>query len=512
MAIRISGLGSGLDIDSLVSQMMQAKRIPIDRMKQKMTYLEWQRDAYREMNTDMSAFMKEAQKLTLETNLLAKKASMSVSDTDKVQVTPSSSAFTGNFTLKVTQMAKSATITSSAGLGVSANPSQALAAADATLEVTGELGTQNVSITNGDNVKQIVSKINEKTSLTGVKAVYDQISDKLTLVSTQTGAASKIQVVDKSATNILSDKLKIAPAATPNDTGVFQGQDAIVDLNGTGDVAVRTNSFTMNNINFTLLADPAGTPYTINGTINTDVDKVVSTIKGVFDKYNEIIDKVNRKLSETKYRDYSPLTDDQKKDMKESDVTLWEEKAKSGLLRGDSILSSGLDKMRQFLSDSVSGIPAGQFDSLTDIGITTAVSTGTNSSAAYLEKGKIYIDEEKLRKALTDAPDQVATLFSKDGARDANGKLTTWTDAGIGTRLYEINKDIISELTQKTQIVPTRSYLNTQIDDYNRRISLAEYGLSDYEQRLYSQYAQMERALNSLNSQGSYLASFFQSK
>jgi flagellar hook-associated protein 2 len=167
--------------------------------------------------------------------------------------------------------------------------------------------------------------------------------------------------------------------------------------------------------------------------------------------------------------------------------------------------------MRQFLSDNVSGIAAGQYDSLADIGITTALSTGSSSSQAYLENGKIYIDEDKLRTALTNAPDQVATLFTKDGARDANGRLTTWTDAGIGTRLYEIvNYDIISGLTQKTQTVPTKSYLNTQIDDYSRRISEAESGLSDYEQELYSRYAQMEEALNKLNSQGSYLASLFQ--
>lgn len=513
MPIRISGLGSGLDIESIVTQMMQAKRIPIDRMKQKMTQLEWQRDAYRDMNTEMNNFLKEAQKLTLQSTFLAKKASLTSSDAERVQVTPTANAVSGNFTLQVKQVAKNATITSNAALGLSSDTSQAVATANTTLRITGELGVQDVSIANGDNINQIISKINEKTSTTGVKAIYDQLSDKLTLTSTQTGSVAKVKIEDLSATNILRDKLKIAVDPTPNDTGLVSGQDAIVNFNNTGDTTVRSNSFSLQNINFTLLKDPdtlGVADYTINASINSDVDKIVDTVKSVFDKYNELIVKVNSKLQEKKYRDFLPLTDAQKEEMKEKDIDLWEEKAKSGLLRGDSILRTGLDKMRRFLADGVSGIPVGQYDSLADIGITTSLSDGSNN-LAYLENGKIYVDEDKLRNALTNSPDQVATLFTKDGARGSNGRLSTWNDAGVGTRLYEIvNYDIISGLTQKTQIVPTKSYLNREIDDYSKRINQAESGLSRYEQELYSRYSKMEEALNKLNSQSSYLASFFQ--
>jgi len=513
MPIRISGLGSGLDVESIVKQMMQAKRIPIDRMKQKMTHLEWQRDAYRDMNAEMNSFLKEAQKLTLQSTFLAKKASLTAADAERVQATPAADAVSGNFTLQVKQVAKNATLTSNAALGLSSNPSQAVATANATLRITGELGSQDVSISNGDNINQIVSKINEKTSTTGVKAIYDRLSDKLTLTSTQTGSVAKVRIEDVTATNLLRDKLKVAVNPTPNDTGLVTGQDAVVNFNNTGDTTVRSNSFTLQNIQFTILKDPDSlgvADYTVNASVNSDVDKVVDTVKTVFDKYNELIDKVNSKLQEKKYRDFLPLTEAQKAEMKEKDVELWEEKARSGLLRGDSILRSGLDKMRHFLSDNVAGIPAGQYDSLADIGITTKLSDGSND-LAYLEHGKIYVDEEKLRNALTNSPDQVATLFTKDGARGANGRLTTWNDAGVGTRLYEIvNYDIIKGLTQKTQIVPTKSYLNREIDDYSKRINQAESGLSRYEQELYSRYAKMEEALNKLNSQSSYLASFFQ--
>ncbi|WP_274654180.1 flagellar filament capping protein FliD [Paenibacillus humicola] len=511
MTIRVSGLGtSGLDIDSLVSQMMQAKQVPIDQMIQKKTYLEWQRDAYRSMNTDVSSFMNEALKLTLQSTFQTKEASMSETDDDKVLVSPTASSFTGNFTLKVTQLAKSAQLTSSAPLGVSSNPGQALAAADATLQITGATGTTSVSVSSGDSVVQIVSKINAQSASTGVKAVYDQVSDKLSFVSSATGSAASIRIQETTAvpTGLLNNKLNVAPAGTPTDTGVIQGQDAIVNFNGTGDVTVSSNSFKMNDINFTLLEDPSGTPYTISASNNIDVDSVVSTIKGVFDKYNALIDEVNTKLNEPKYRDYLPLTDTQKQDMKDSDITLWNQKAQSGLLSNDSILGAGLTKMRNNISDPVSGLPAGLYQSLADIGITTAP---PGNSQAYTENGKIYIDEDKLRTALTNNPDQVAALFTQNGARDANGNLTVWSDAGVGTRLYEtLNKSIVSGLTQKTQIVPSKSFLNIQIDDYATQITEAQSGLSDYEQQLYSQYASLQTALDNLNSQSTYIASLFQ--
>lgn len=464
MTVRITGLGSGLDIESLVKQQMQAKRIPIDLKKQKLTQLTWTRDAYRELNTKVSTFLNETRKLTLETNFLTKKAIVSSDDSQKVLVNPTANAINGNYSLKVNQIAKNTTLSSSAAIGLGTS---GVATQNLTLKVTGELGTQDIAISNGDNVSQIAAKINAQSSTTGVKVSYDKLSDKLTFVSSNTGSATKIQIEDLDNTDILS-KLKVA-ASGANDTGLIQnGQDAKVELNGAGEVTVRNNTFTLNDINFTLLKDPSGVPYTISSSINYDVDSVVNTIKGVFDKYNELIELTNNKISEVKYRDYLPLTDSQKSEMNDKDIEAWEEKAKSGLLRNDSILSNGADRMRRMLSDVVSGIGAGQFNSLASIGITTKPSDGTNSFG-YMENGKMYVDETKLRNALTTSPEQVSNLFTKSGTRDAQtGKLTSGVDAGIGTRLFETVNDIISGLTQMTQTVPTQSAINRQIDDYTK--------------------------------------------
>src|SRR3954451_7454063 len=52
--LRISGLASGMNIDEIVTNLMTAERMPLDKINQKKTYTEWQRDDYRTMNTALS--------------------------------------------------------------------------------------------------------------------------------------------------------------------------------------------------------------------------------------------------------------------------------------------------------------------------------------------------------------------------------------------------------------------------------------------------------------------------
>lgn len=54
--MRISGLASGMDIDTLVQQMMKAKRVPLDKLNQQKQVLEWKRDNYRAINSQLVDF------------------------------------------------------------------------------------------------------------------------------------------------------------------------------------------------------------------------------------------------------------------------------------------------------------------------------------------------------------------------------------------------------------------------------------------------------------------------
>jgi len=104
----------------------------------------------------------------------------------------------------------------------------------------------------------------------------------------------------------------------------------------------------------------------------------------------------------------------------ETDIKLWEEKAKSGLLRNDRNLQRLLTDLRRSLYDAVAGIGK----SPADIGLKTG---------SYLEKGKISLDETTLRSALTNNPEEVMRVFTKTST--ATDAATKYGESGLLNRL-----------------------------------------------------------------------------
>lgn len=299
-------------------------------------------------------------------------------------------------------------------------------------------------------------------------------------------------VADRS--NILSTLKLDASITRSSDFSYAQvvknGQDAKIWFN---DVSAfySSNSVSINGINFTAKKEDLSDVYV---TISQDIDTVYNNIKSFVDKYNEVLDVVNKKTSEERYRDYTPLTEDQKKEMEENEIKLWEEKAKSGLLRNDSMLSNVASRFRTSWYDSVSGISSGDYKQLAEIGITTLVHT---------EKGKLYIDETKLKEAITSNPEQVMRLFTNND-NDSNST----SGDGVALRIYEAADQVLSQLKTKAgnslmvnanfEIGKEVNRLNTRIDDMNRKLQALE-------TRYYNQFTAMEQAMNKYNSQASYL-------
>ena len=89
--------------------------------------------------------------------------------------------------------------------------------------------------------------------------------------------------------------------------------------------------------------------------VRHDVDAVVDKIKEFVNMYNELVDELNSALREEVYRDFPPLTDEQRAELSDKEIEMWEEKAKSGLLRSDSIVSGILSEMRLALAAAVQG-------------------------------------------------------------------------------------------------------------------------------------------------------------
>ncbi|EOW8912871.1 flagellar filament capping protein FliD, partial [Listeria monocytogenes] len=189
---------------------------------------------------------------------------------------------------------------------------------------------------------------------------------------------------------------------------------------------------TMNGVTFTLKKEFNDSPATLS--ISNDSNQVYENIKSFVDKYNELIEKINSKVSEEKYRSYSPLTDEQREQLSDTQQELWEEKAKSGTLRRDPILTSVLSSMRSdFYQPVVNSNVDPLFKQLATIGITT-----TNN---YLEGGKLEINEAKLKEAINNNPESVEALFNSDSAN--------YGEKGIIYRLSDSVNSAMDKLKEK---------------------------------------------------------------
>lgn len=144
-------------------------------------------------------------------------------------------------------------------------------------------------------------------------------------------------------------------------------------------------------------------------------------------------------------------------------------------------------------------------DSLSDIGITFKGYTQGLTS----ELGKLTIDENKLKEAVSNNPDGVMDLFSKSSSLDPKDK-NYQSEIGYAERLYnnlstQINK-IIKQIGSGTvSDVEDNSQLGKQIGDINDKINTVNNRLQTVESRYYKQFTAMELAIQKLNSRGSWL-------
>ncbi|MFJ8457770.1 flagellar filament capping protein FliD [Lysinibacillus xylanilyticus] len=240
-------------------------------------------------------------------------------------------------------------------------------------------------------------------------------------------------------------------------------------------------------------------------TSTTDVDDMMKKINEFVTTYNGLIKDLNDQTKDKKYRDYPPLTDEQRKEMSENEIKLWEEKAKSGLLRSDSILRSGLSDMRGLIYQSNPAVSNPKYNTLFNIGITT--------SKSYNDGGTLEIDQEKLRKALEDDPDAVTALFTNKGSEKetitVDGVEKTVDTRGFLQKLRGTMDTFSQNIEKKAGRASSadNSYtMGKSLVDMDKRIDTWKDKLEKIEARYWKQFSAMEQAINKANSQAGMFA------
>lgn len=475
-----------MDIDTMVKNMMAAKRVPLDKLNQDKQLLDWKRDSYREINSKLYDFRnnKLIDKFGVSSALNANKAVVS-GNTAAVKADALATANGIDMEITVTKLATKETI-KTAGVGKGYTTDTTLAKLSAQLSpspsepYTLTINDQTFAFKGEVRISDVISQLNsnEKAKVT---ASFDEIKGQLIIASNTSGAEGKVEL---GSDNTLLNLFK----GIDNSLSI-EGKDAEVVINGQS-MTKSSNIFVVNGIQFSLLAE-TGSNEPTKVTTQTDSEKPLETIKAFIEEYNKLISTLNTKVNEAKYRDFTPLTDEQKKEMEESDILAWTDKAKSGLLKNDDILKTSISSMRLIITE--------QLGSLSALGITT----GT-----YSENGKLILNENTFKEALSKNPQKIIDLFQGPASSPSSGlfdKLADTANATLRDLSDRAGTDRFS--ASLTGTYKEESVMGKKLSEYKARITALQKNLTIIETRYYNQFAAMEKAISKLNTQSSSLLS-----
>lgn len=500
MVMRIGGLASGMDIDDIVSKMMLQHKAPVNKMSQKLQQLEWKRQELRDINRQILDFRNNTIfNLNMSSTFQKKSASVS-GNTAAVSATSKGDALDGTYHVQVEKLATAANMQSGSllieGTNEKANLNTTLNQLGFDGEVTFTLNDgESITVNSDTTIKQLIADINKKTS---VSAFFDSNSGRIAFQSKETGVQSKIEFNVMNPDNSgsldqLKDILQIPTTYT-------NGSNGKVTVNGML-IEQGSNTFDINGTSITVHEVGSATV-----TTKIDTDSIVDSVKNFVEKYNDLLSTISGKLNEQRYRDFLPLTDEQRKQFKEEghDVEEWMNKAQSGLLRNDSSLNRLLSDMRLAIASPIQGAGS-EFDSLSAIGITQEKYVKGSD-----KNGNLVIDEAKLRAAIEKDPDALMNLFNQREGTNEDG--ATRSD-GIGEKLYKNLKTALDNLTNMAgnpnASNEVDSLLSKQIINLGLDIDRQNARLLKIESNLYKRFTAMETAIARYASQSAYLMSAF---
>ena len=344
------------------------------------------------------------------------------------------------------------------------------------------------NFTKDSTLQEIINAIN--TSDAGVNASYSAVTGQFSFTAKETGAAGKIDLGDDLARQLFG---------TDNPAAFQAGEDAIVNatVNGQKITMQRaSNTFDIDGMSVTVKDKFDADTGAVTFKSNIDSDKIVDAVKSFITDYNSLMSKLHSAYrtqpltnSSSSSGTFEPLTEKDKSDMSESAISAYEEKAKTGILFGDSDLSAMYNRLSNAFSPS----------ELNAIGITSQFDLDSGAST-------LVLDEDKLRSVLESEPDKVKKAFvGEDGTNGAMATIrdtikryasTSYAGTGILVDKAGSKKNAASLLTNQLQ---------KQYDQYSDQISRLQTKLSSQIDYYSRQFSLLEQMTNTMNNQSSML-------
>lgn len=290
------------------------------------------------------------------------------------------------------------------------------------------------------------------------------------------------------------DILTKLDARTGTAANKISGENAEIELNGVIFTS-NSNTFEINGLTMTMNATTAPNEE-ITVTTQDDTDGIYDMIKDFFKEYNALINQMDKLYNADSAEEYDPLTDEEKADMSETAIEEWETKIKDGLLRRDSTLSTVASAMKQVM---MSGFEVnGQKMYLSSFGIETLsyfISAENEKSAYHIngdpDDAATSGNADKLKGMIASDPDTVVSFFTQLSRElySKLGDLMKGTDYSSSYTVYDDKK------------------MQSDYDDYTKKIAELEDKLNDYEDSWYAKFAKMETAMAKMQSNASAVTS-----
>ncbi len=486
--MRISGLATGMDIDTIVKDSMKPYRMKVDKVQQNNDVYAMKQQLYRDILKDSKEFASkhlEAKKdsLLLSSNWEAVK--FSSSNESAVTIKGTAGAIAENYTIDIQELATSASATLKDSELTSAT----------TIDIVVKVGLVDKNITvstdkaDGSGKKssaELVEELNTNLKASGsdITAKYSEFSKGISL-ETKTlglGASFTVELKDSIGTPVFSKNAigKDAKVTITNSKGEL--------YNHTGN----SNSLILDGVEFTFTTKTdAANPIKVTG--KGDVTALKDKIVGFVNDYNKLLEGISAKLYEKRDKKYMPLTPDQRKAMSEDEVKLWEGKVKEGQLRKDNDLERLVGAIKGALSPLM-----GKLGKM-----------GIKPIKNYADKnGILVIDEFKLVAALENDATAVKDVFNKAPSGDKT------KDGGILNSLQDVFNEQINSVT--APIIKKVGLAGSLTNDYSKimeknkvQIAIMEKQLVQKENDLYLKYSRLESQMAKLNSQSAYLSKQF---
>ena len=443
------GVGAGLDLQTLLSKLMDAERVPVKLLEAKVTATNTKVSTYGALQSRLDALKSAADTLRFESSLVAK--TVSSTDSAVATATAAATALNGSVELEVTQLAsaqKSFTSAFSSG--------QTFSAGELTFSINGVAGDP-IPITEGSTLQQIGAQINAANA--GVKATVVTAADatqRLVLSGEKSGA-------DQSFT-LNSTVPGVAPAGggTAVTLGDFDtatdglarrsASDALMTVEGIG-VRSSTNVFNdaIQGITITAFkASTPGAPATTTLSVSNNNDKIVSAVQAFVDAFNAVNSNVTANSG-------------------------FDTATKSGkAFSGDFAVRSVMDDLRLARTSEPTGVATSIYKTLSDLGVTVQ------------QNGSLSLDSTKLKEKLGASPGDVVKTLNAYGAAFSEAISSTLSSGGAFASRIE--------------------GLNSSVRRYQDSVAALEVRLAQTERRYRAQFTALDKYVSSMQSTGSYLS------